>query len=320
MPKLARAVTREYRTMIMDSHRWDRYVPRKGDIIICTYPKCGTTWTQRIVDLLVFEDPAPRALMQISPWLDATFFAPVEANLAQLEAQTHRRFIKTHLPFDAVPLYDGVKYIHTARDGRDSCMSFHNHMIGFRPEMVERMRASAGDDPRIKSRLAGETPADPRDFYLGWIAEAEAEVTEEYGRDLPIFEFENTYWRERKRDNVLLVHFSDLKADLEGEMRRIAGFLDISVPPHLMQDLARAATFEDMKKNGDALMAEARFAWDRGADRFLNKGTNGRWKDVLNAGDLARYDALVKKKWSMATAAWMEGGRLKAGDPRTAAD
>jgi aryl sulfotransferase len=320
MPKLARAATREYRTMIMDSHRWDKYVPREGDIVICTYPKCGTTWTQRIVDLLIFQDPAPRPVVIISPWLDATFFAPVEDNLAQLEAQEHRRFLKTHLPFDAVPLFDSVKYIHVARDGRDACMSFHNHMLGFRPEMIERMRATAGDDPRIQSRLAGETPTDPRQFYLGWISEAEAEVTEAYGRDLPIFEFENTYWRERKRDNVLLVHYSDMKANLEAEMRRIAAFLDIEVAPQLMKELAHAATFEEMKKNGDAIMPIAKMAWDHGADRFLNKGTNGRWKDVLNAADLARYDALVKKKWSKAIAAWMESGRLNAGDPRSAAD
>ena len=319
-PALLRAPTREYLSVIMDSHRWDKFVPRANDIVICTYPKCGTTWTQRIVDLLIFQDPAPRPVMSTSPWLDATIFGPVEGALAELAGQTHRRFIKTHLPFDSVPLFEGVKYIHTARDGRDSCMSFHNHMLNFTPEARARMAESAGHDPRIHARRAGETPADPREFYLDWIEDAEAQVTEELGLELPFFEFENTYWRERKRANVLLVHFNDLKADLEAEMRRIANFLAIEIPEDRIKDLVRAATFDEMKKNGTALLPVAQLMWDKGADRFLNKGTNGRWKDVLTADDLARYDRLAEKKWTKSTAAWIAGGRFVAGDPRNAAD
>src|ERR1041385_1389426 len=120
MAKLLRAPTREYHTAIMDSTRWDKFVPRNGDIVIATFPKCGTTWTQRIVDLLIFQTPEPRPVVMNAPWLDATIFGPIEADLAKLEAQTHRRFIKTHLPFDSVPIYEGVKYIHVARDGRDA--------------------------------------------------------------------------------------------------------------------------------------------------------------------------------------------------------
>lgn len=319
MPKLLRAPTREFRTAIMDSHRWDEFVPRPDDIVIGTYSKCGTTWTQRIVDLLIFQTPDPRPVVSIAPWLDATFFAPVEEDLAKLKAQTHRRFIKTHMPFDSVPLYEGVKYIHVGRDGRDARMSMHNHMIGFRPEMAQRIAQAAMSDPRLSVR-GGPPSQDPRQFFLDWLKDAEAEVTEGYGIDLPFFEFENTYWRERKRENVLLVHYNDLKADLAGEMKRIADFLAISVPPDVMPKLVEAATFANMKKDGDALVPMAKMAWDRGADRFINQGTNDRWKGVLTADDLARYDALAKRHWSRATEAWVRQGRLVAGDPRDLPD
>src|SRR5689334_4734334 len=162
MVKLLRAPTREFRTAIMDSHRWDEFVPRSDDIVIATYSKCGTTWTQRIVDLLIFQTPEPRPVVSTAPWLDATFFAPVEEDLAKLKAQTHRRFIKTHMPFDSVPLYEGVKYIHVARDGRDACISMHNHMLGFRPEMLARMAEAAQADPKLRPRRR-ETPEDPRE-------------------------------------------------------------------------------------------------------------------------------------------------------------
>ena len=42
-----------------------------------------------------------------------------------------------------------------------------------------------------------------------------------------------TYWRARRTENLLLVHYNALKADLEGEMRRIADFLSIEPPAEL---------------------------------------------------------------------------------------
>ena len=105
---LTHAPTRVVRDYNSDSRYWEQYKPRPGDIIIGTAAKVGTTWTQQIVNLLVFQSPEPRHLGRLSPWLDARFFAPLEAILPGLEAQEHRRFIKTHLPMDAFPLYDEV--------------------------------------------------------------------------------------------------------------------------------------------------------------------------------------------------------------------
>ena len=98
MPKLLRAPVRHYNTPVADSRRWDRFQPRDGDIIIATFAKCGTTWTQRIVDLLVFQSPDVRPFGDISPWLDAKIFNPLDDDLATLEAQTHRHNNKTHQP------------------------------------------------------------------------------------------------------------------------------------------------------------------------------------------------------------------------------
>jgi aryl sulfotransferase len=324
MTTLERAPTREVRTPVMDSGRWDGFAVRPDDIVIATYPKCGTTWAQRIVDLLVFQDPAPRAIMDTAVWLDSRIFATREEDVATLEAQKHRRFLKSHLPFDALPIYDTVKYIHVARDGRDAFLSWHNHVRGFTPEAKMRIGGIIMNDPLLAPMMAGgpppETPEDPQVYFQTWIEEAEGEPRAGPGAELSYFDFENTYWSERGRKNLLFVHFNDLKADLVGEMRRISEFLEIDTPADRLATLARAAEFETMKANGEALLPKLRQYFDNGAQRFLNKGCNGRWRDVLTEADLGRYEAVFRRKVSPACADWLEHGRLGAGDPRSAAD
>jgi aryl sulfotransferase len=315
MAVLQREPTRQYLSPVMDYRRWANFAPRDGDIVVATYPKCGTTWTQRIVDLLIHQNTQARPIMEVAPWIDATFFNTIEDDLATLEAQTHRRAMKSHLPFDALPIYDSVKYVHVARDGRDACFSFHNHMLGTLPEAGMRI---AMNSPVPLDGPPPPTPEDPREYYLDWIAQAEA--GEGKARDLPFFEYEMTYWRERHRPNVLMVHYNDLKADLPGEMARISAFLDIDTPPDVLTELARAAEFANMKAQGPELLKKIEEHFDRGSDRFLNKGTNGRWKDILTADDVDRYQRLAGERLPPGARAWIGGGRLSAGDPRVSVD
>jgi aryl sulfotransferase len=93
---------REYRTIVSDNRRWQNFVPRPGDVFVCTPSKCGTTWMQTIVNTLMFPDGAPGPVMVMAPWLDARF-DPVEVLLERLDAQTHRRALKTHTPADGIP-------------------------------------------------------------------------------------------------------------------------------------------------------------------------------------------------------------------------
>jgi len=318
MPTLLNAPTRKVRTMIMDSERWEAYRPRSADVIVATYPKCGTTWTQRIVSLLFHQSPAPRDIMGEAPWIDATIFDPIESMVGTLEAQTQRRSMKSHLPLEALPVFEGVKVIHTVRDGRDACISMHNHMLGIRPDFM--MAGAANAPPEL---MAGgpppPIPEDPREWFLQWMDTAEGQDAGAR-HDLPFCEFELGYWRARHEPWLLHVHYADLKADLPGEMRRISDFLGIETSPTRLQELAAAATFESMKRDGEMLLPHIGEAFDKGPERFLNKGVNGRWKAYLTPADLARYDALIRAKLSPDMARWIESGRLVAGDPRQLGD
>jgi aryl sulfotransferase len=293
---------------MFDSARWDTYRPRSSDIVIATYPKCGTTWTQRIVSMLLAGSAAPAPVG--GPWPDMRLSGPVEPVMAAAEAITGRRHLKSHLPYDALPVYEGVKFIHVARDGRDSALSFHNHMAGFTPRVIETMDRVSLADPRFGDRTP-RTPADPAEYFRDWLADGGAQGDP----GASYWEIERSYWAARGDANMLLTHYADLTADLAGEIGRIARFLEIDLPAATMTKVIAAARFEAMREHGAELLPGAEGSWEGGAQRFLYKGVNGRWKDVLTAEDLAAYEAKVKAEFSPELAAWLEHGRLVAGEP-----
>jgi aryl sulfotransferase len=316
---LIRPALREYRTWSLDSRRWADFEPRPDDIVIATAPKCGTTWTQQIVGSLIFQDAQPRPIPTVSPWIDARFRGFSEEVFANLQAQTHRRFIKTHLPVDGLPLHDEVSYIHVARDGRDALMSMHNHFTGYTSAQYENFDRIGHEDPAI-GRPYPRFPANPTEFFRIWISTPAVPGHTEGTPGPSFFDLEVGYWAERRRSNVLLVHYSDLKADLDGEMRRISSFLGIPIDEAVWPRLVAAASFESMQAAGDELMPQMQAMFPEGSKRFFNKGVNGRWRDLFSEDDLALYEAKVRQKLSPALAAWLEGGRLVAGDPDRAPD
>lgn len=308
---------RVYRTWIADSRRWDHWRPRNGDVVISTYPKCGTTWMQQIVGLLIFQTPEPRPLTDIADWVDRRQ-APIERVMAKLDAQTHRRFMKAHMPFDGLPYDPQARYIHVARDGRDACLSFHNQHMRRKPEALAELDATGLADETIGKPFP-RVPDDPAAYFRMWLGEGVG------GADdgtpfLSYFDLETTWWKARKLENVLLVHYRDLKADLDGEMRRVAAFLGIDVPAAVWPALVEAATFEHMRAVGLELMPRVKQMFAGGAADFFQKGENDRWRGVLSEADLALYEAKVQATLSPACAHWLRQGRLCSYEPRETAD
>jgi aryl sulfotransferase len=152
--QLVRPTQREYRTWLIDNRRWAPYQPRAADIIISTPPKCGTTWMQQIVG--VFQDSEARPLNVVSPWIDGRAGRTEETHHA-IEAQKHRRFLKSHTPLDGLPLHDGVRYIFVGRDGRDALMSLHNFLFNLTDRIFEVLDRIGLDDPMIGRALPRNT-------------------------------------------------------------------------------------------------------------------------------------------------------------------
>src|SRR6266540_982009 len=115
-----------YRSPDEDSARWNGFPFRHGDIVISTRSKSGTTWMQMICALLVFQDPEPPApLSDLSPWIDHSI-EPIGDVVARLEAQPHRRFVKTHTPLDGLPLDLRATYVVVARQPLDMAVSLYH--------------------------------------------------------------------------------------------------------------------------------------------------------------------------------------------------
>jgi aryl sulfotransferase len=304
----AQGSLREYRTWSVDSRRWQAFLPRPDDVIIVTYPKCGTTWMQRIVSLLVFQTTEPRPIAEISAWIEQRFMQPIEETIARIEAQPHRRFLKSHLPADGLPLFGNVKYIHVGRDGRDACMSFHNHVAGFVDMALERLSKAGMDDPAV-GRPYPPPLADPAEFFHRWLSEGAVAGHEDGLPNLSFFQFEQSWWNVRGQTNTLLVHYNDLKENLRNEMERVADFLGIAVTSSLWDQLVAAASFEAMRRDGDTLLGRSAAMWRNGGRTFFNKGINGRWRETVREADLVLYEAKVAALLSPGCAQWLASGR-----------
>ena len=109
-----------YHTPVYDTDRWERFTHRPGDILVCTPPKCGTTWSQMICALLVHQTPElPLPLTRLSRWIERVT-QPIEEVETELAAQSWRRVLKTHTPLDGLPYFADAAYVYCARDPRDA--------------------------------------------------------------------------------------------------------------------------------------------------------------------------------------------------------
>ena len=112
--------------------------------------------------------------------------------------------------------------------------------------------------------------------------------------------------------NILLVHFNALKSDLEGEMRRIAAFLGCEVAEERWPLLVEHCSFDYMKANAANVAPLGGAIFDGGAQTFINKGVNGRWRDVLTSGDCADYERMARERLGEDCAQWLAAGRHSA--------
>jgi aryl sulfotransferase len=293
---------RDYRSSDDDNGRWVGFPFRAGDIVISTRSKSGTTWMQMICALLVLGTPdLPAPLPTLSPWIDHRV-EPLDIVLARVEAQRHRRFLKTHTPLDGLPLDPRATYVVVARHPLDMAVSLY-HQGGNMDR--RRLRELVGDpEPATPA-----TPEPPRPDLHTWLrAWTERETTPQESLDslVGVLHHATDAWQRREAGgvDVLLVHYADLLADLEGEMRRVAAALGITLDERRWPALVEAATFGSMRARSHELTPDTRGVL-RSKEAFFRRGGSGAGREVLTADEHARYDARVRELAPPEVVAWL---------------
>ena len=288
--------TREMLTAALDSTRWNGFEFRDDDIVIATWSKTGTTLTQQVVAQLIFNGNADVFGQEISPWPDFRFL-PAEEVLAMAKGQRHRRFLKTHLPVDALVFSPKAKYIYIGRDARDVFWSWHHH----HSILTDASYELANPADRTWAEFPRPDP-DIRRAYNEWLDKDGYPV-------FPFWSHVQSWWDIRLLPNVKLIHFNGLRADLPGAIRDIAGYLDIAIDEAAFPKILEHCSLEFMRKSAaKSSILDAIFKG--GGGNFINKGTNGRWKDVLSAEDIAKCDQEAAKHLSPDCAHWLKTGDL----------
>ena len=103
------------------------YRPEPDDIFVTSYPKCGTTWLQHVVYLMLNSgEPLAEGVTMndVFPHLE-------EVGQEGVARLPRPRLIKTHLPFAMTPYLPQARYIYVARNPFDCAVSFFHHTRGF---------------------------------------------------------------------------------------------------------------------------------------------------------------------------------------------
>ena len=264
-----------------DGDRWRQLQFRTGDIVISTRSKSGTTWMQMICALLIFQSPdLPAPLSALSPWLDRTT-EPIDSVVGRLEAQQHRRFIKTHTPLDGIPVDPRATYIVVGRHPLDMAVSLYHQGNNIDRR---RLRQLTGQP---ESGEAEPARPDLHSWLLRWI-NSDSSPAEQLDGIRGVLWHITDAWKRGDQPNIVLVHYEDLSSDLEDQMRRLADRLGIPIPEPRWPELVRAATFDSMRDHVDQLTPNTGgILKDNKA--FFRRGRSGAGAETLTSQEMEHY-------------------------------
>ena len=98
-------------------------------------------------------------------------------------------------------------------------------------------------------------------------------------------------------------------ATCPAQMRRIASFLDIPIDEATFPGDGRTLQLRWMKANAAKVAPLGGAVFDGGAEVFINKGTNGRWREMLTQQDIVRYESMAREQLGEECASWLATGQ-----------
>lgn len=220
--------------------------PKKGDIFLNVYPKCGTTWTQFTMWEIVNDGAPPPNTNQIM-FKDIPFLEFM--GLDSIDKLKDPRMFKLHLPFRLTPWSPEAKYISVLRNPFDCCVSYYYHFNN-----VELL--PCGQKLRFDSYV--------NDFVNG---------------DLPFgcyFEHINSFFEKRNEPNVLFFSFESAKEKPKETILMIAEFMGpeyktkLEKDPEMMERILKHTSFQYMKEHNDFKMCKNLEAFAEAGDKYFD--------------------------------------------------
>lgn len=254
---------------------WPNWDPRDGDILVCTPPKSGTTWTQTILAMLLHGgSELPEKIPVLSPWVDADLGVDPEEVAAALERQTGRRVVKTHTPADGFPIWDGVTVIAVYRHPLDVFFSLRKHQ-----------KNKAVQDPNHPMLLP---VSESLERFLNGAA-----VLDDFDRDnlqTIAMHYTETVLSERV-PGLKAFHYSDMSRNGRRAVEALAKAAGIDADDALIDAVTEATSFATMKANAQDYAPVAGTGYWKSDAGFFDSGSSQKWVDQCTDEDLALFES-----------------------------
>ena len=244
------------------------FVLKDDDVLVVTFPRSGTTWTEQMVHLLFNQgEQGDKRLTDAVPWLETLPHRP-NGMAATLKAMHGRRLFTSHLPLPLMPRQKDstAKYVYVARNPKDVAISFYFHdqsKGGYEGTWEEHFQLFMNGELTFGSYF---------DHVLPW-------------------------WEASKTDpNILFLKYEDMKQHHAERVAQIASFLDLQAEPQLINRVVALSSFQSMSTG-----QSTNFEWipqRAGVPSHFRKGDIGDWRNHFTEEQNRRLDAVFMEKVS----------------------
>lgn len=232
-------------------------------------------------------DVAPQELVQ---WVDAEVI-PINDTVDALAAQTHRRCIKSHTPFDGVPWYSDAAYIAVYRHPVDVLFSLRKHLANAKDTPHDHPYLGTADDS-LNCFISRDADPDDIDF------DCLATLVKHY----------QSYAATPRPENLLLLHYSNMLKDARGAIARIAIHMGLDPDPALIEAVHEASSFETMKSLADCFAPFSDQGYWRDPQAFFDSAGTRKWAGKLSEITVSLYQDKIAQLLSPTELAWLERG------------
>ncbi len=245
----------------------DKVAIEQSDVILVSFPKCGSTWIKQVVKLIANNGVESGITHdEVIPWIE-------RMTLEEIQSMPSPRFFKSHLPYQLMPgggdpANTKAKYIYVIRNPKDLAVS----SFFFQQKFLPPNRTKSLDD------------------FLREFCSAEVEFGCFYSHFLG-------WWQHRDAPNILIVMFEGMKRDLKAVVARVGEFLGYNLSDKVICKIAEETTFDVMKNNPAANKSDLDSLLP-GSTKFMRKGVIGDWRNVFTPEQSAMMDALVEEKFA----------------------